>query len=552
MYTDLINTLLEKRGIKNNKDKEKFLNPDWDRDLFDSSQIKDIDKAITRIKTAIDNNEKIVIYSDYDCDGIPGAVILYDFLQKVENNIQKRDNSPNYSINFINYIPHRHNEGYGIHQEAVKKFIKDKVSLMITVDLGITNLKEIQFAQENNIDVIVTDHHIPLIDKTGEQILPPAFAVINTKRNDCNYGEKMLCGCATAWKLVNAFLVKYGSEYNIAKNYEKWWLDMVGISTIADMVPLVGENRLLAKYGIEVLRKSPRPGLQKMLTNSKVIQKDINETDIGFAIAPRLNAAGRMSNPREAFLALLNNKESVLYAERLEQYNKDRKKETNNANQNIDFVKFEKDKIIIVGDKTWSPGVLGLIANKIAETTGKTTFVWGQGEDKNIMKGSVRSGNDGANVVELMSLCSEYLEMFGGHEEAGGFAILEKNIDNFQKLLNKEYDTIKNTFKPKIKDITRDLKIKNTDLNNNLYYEINKLAPFGIANKKPVIEVSGEIVSHKLFGDRGQHLEIILSNISLIKFNINSEEVDKLLSQNSFVGEIEWDNYKKKIRIKML
>ncbi|HPX52559.1 MAG TPA: DHH family phosphoesterase [Candidatus Paceibacterota bacterium] len=244
-FTDLQKNILESKGfdLKKKEEIEKFLSPDWDRDLLDSAKIKGIKESVKRIKEAVEKKEKIIIYADYDCDGIPGAVILNDFFEKL--------NYRNFSI----YIPHRHNEGYGLNMAAIQKFIKEKVSLLITVDIGITNLEEIKFAEENGINVIVTDHHLPILDDKAKQILPKAFSIINTKQIGDKSEEKFLCGASTAWKLVNAFLNKYRKEFGIGEGWEKWLLDMVGIATIADLVPLKNENRLLAKYGLAVLKK---------------------------------------------------------------------------------------------------------------------------------------------------------------------------------------------------------------------------------------------------------------------------------------------------------
>lgn len=211
LLTDLQKTILTNYGFNLNEIEKvkKYLNPNWKEDLFDIQKIKDIEKSVLRLKTAIDNNEKIIIYADYDCDGIPGAVIMHDFLETI--------NYKNYEI----YIPNRHNEGYGLNLEAVQKFIKDKVKLIITIDLGITNFEEVKIAEENKIDVIITDHHLPLTNDGGSQILPGAYSIINTKQTDCEYEEKFLCGASTIWKFIYAFLEKYRAEYNIPIGFEK-------------------------------------------------------------------------------------------------------------------------------------------------------------------------------------------------------------------------------------------------------------------------------------------------------------------------------------------
>ncbi len=581
MQEDIISTLLRNRNLETKEDIENFFNSDWEKHTHNPLHMKDVEKSVKRIKKALDNNEKIIIYSDYDCDGIPGGVVLHDFFKKIEKSRAEKDLkategrfsktkevSQVFDVDFENYIPHRHNEGYGIHMHAVEKFIKDNVKLIITVDLGITNMREIEYAQKNGIDVILTDHHLPIRDKNGKQTLPKAFAVINTKRDDCDYEEKMLCGCATAWKLTNAFLDKYREDYGISVGYEKWWLDMVGISTVADMVPLVGENRILAKYGLQVLRKSKRQGLQKILSQAKIKQENINEIDIGFGIAPRLNAAGRMSDPREAFLSLLDNDEANNYAIKLESYNNKRKKETNQANQNINFESFKNDEVVLIGDENWTPGILGLIASKVVEMTKKTVFVWGRGEDENVMKGSVRSGLDGANVVQLMSLCVDTLLHFGGHEQAGGFAVEKNNIENFRQKLFEVYKKEKINFKEKENLFLPEITIEAKNITNSFYKELQRFAPFGIGNINPVFEISGNILGIREFGENKNHIEVNLSGVSCIKFNVTEKEKsfyknleidnlktsEKTLNNNfkNIIGQIEWDNFKNKVKVKIV
>lgn len=548
--SDIVEILLENRGLIEKEEKEKFLSPSWDRDLLNPFHMKDMDKAVERIYKAIKNGEKIVIYSDYDCDGIPGAVILHDFFKKIETS-QKLLVKDDFKIDFHNYIPHRHKEGYGINMEACKRFVKDKVSLIITVDLGITNNKEIDFLQEAGIDVVLTDHHLPILDQNNNQIIPKAFVVINNKRQDSRYQDKMLCGCATAWKLANAFLMKHRIEFNIPEGYEKWWLDMVAISTVSDMVPLINENRLLAKYGLEVLRKSKRTGLLEMLKNAKIKQKDINEIDIGFGIAPRINSASRMSDPIEAFHALIDNKNSVEYALLLEKNNKNRKTETVIAQEMVDLDNFSKDNVILVGEISWNPGILGLIASKIVDKTKKTTFVYGGLEDE-VVKGSVRAGSDGANVVQLMSECSDLLEAYGGHEEAGGFSVKLENIKEFHKKLQEKYKKLEVNYIKKESSPKAEIKIKAEDINLNFYKNLQKLAPFGVGNQNPIFEISGENKGFRIFGDKGQHIEVSFSGISAVKFNVDIENIESYKKVNCFLGQVEWDSFKNKPRIKLL
>jgi single-stranded-DNA-specific exonuclease len=549
--SDLQKIILEKKGFSFNseeykKEIEKFLSPKWDRDLLDYKKIKDIQKSIERIKIAINNNEKIIIYADYDCDGIPGAVILNDFFEKI--------NYKNFSI----YIPNRHNEGYGLNKNAIQKFINEKVSLIITVDLGITNIEEIDFAEKNEINVIITDHHLPILDENEKQILPKAFAIINTKQKDCDYEEKFLCGASTAWKVVHTFLEKYREEFNVPNGWEKWLLDMVGIATIADLVPLKGENRLFAKYGLEVLKKSKRPGLQKILKNAKINQNKITEDDIAFSVAPRMNSASRMAEPIHAFYALLQNEEAMNYADELEKYNTIRKQDTKDANDSVDYEKIKNEKIILIGNENWTPGIIGLVASKIVENTSKTTFVWGVGEDKNILKGSVRGGSDKYNVVDIMTNAKNILENFGGHNMAGGFAIQKNKLNDFKKFLE-EYSE-KNISENLIQNNENILEenfinidIKN--INKNLFDEISIFAPFGISNEKIIFKIKlndNENINTKRFGKSLEHLEVVIRNIRGVEFFANKKREEEIISKKEFLINIEWDNFRNNILLKFI
>lgn len=537
ILTPLQNTILEQKGfdLKKKEEIEKFLSPNWDRDLLDSSKIKDIKKAVKRIKDAIDKNEKIIIYADYDCDGIPGAVILNDLFEKI--------NYKNFSV----YIPHRHNEGYGLNMNAIQRFIDEKVSLIITVDVGITNISEIKFAEENGVNVIVTDHHLPVLDEVDKQILPEAFAIVNTKQVGDKYKEKFLSGAATTWKLVNAFLNKYRRDFNVGEGWEKWLLDMVGIATIADLVPLKGENRLFAKYGLEVLKKTKRPGLLKIFSNARILTRKINEDDIAFGIAPRVNAASRMAEPIHAFYALLQNEEAVNFANELESYNKARKQETKDAETVIDYEKFREDKIVLIGDEKWTPGIIGLVASKVCETVKKTTFVWGLGEDENILKGSVRSREDGYNVVEIMTECQYLLENFGGHEMAGGFAIHKNNLGKFQEFLREYKIERKENQEIEEKKNLEFIDIEIKDVNRKLFDQIKIFAPFGMQNEKIIFKIKlkeNDFVQSKRFGKNLEHLEISINNVRGIEFFVNEEREKELLAKKEFLINIEWDNFR--------
>ncbi len=510
-YGELAQLLLFRRGIETNDKAEIFLNPDYERDTHDPFLILNMEKVVHRILNAIKNNEKIVIYGDYDCDGIPGSVILHDFFKKIGFK------------NFENYIPHRQDEGYGLNKKAIESFSKNKVNLLITVDLGITDVEEVEFARELGIDVIITDHHLP------EEILPNAYAILNSKQKDCEYPDDMLCGAGVAFKLVQALLLK--GNFGIKDGWEKWLLDMAGLSTIADMVPLLGENRTIAYFGLKVLAKSRRPGLLNLFRKTKIGQKTITEDDISFMIAPRINAASRMGAPIEAFNLLSADVESsaVGLAERLHELNNERKYVVSNIVKDVKKTLSSRniDDVIVIGNPNWRIGVLGIVASNIVEEYGKTAFVWGK-DSNGVIKGSCRS--DGSvNLVELMNGARDNFINTGGHEMSGGFSILSDRVHLVEKELNKSYK--KNKKEVYNKNIVIDKKMEISDVMWNVYREIEKFAPFGMNNQKPVFLFEDiKIIRLKKFGKAKEHLEL--------SFNKNSggtvQAISFFYNENSF------------------
>jgi single-stranded-DNA-specific exonuclease len=376
-HTELLELLLKNRGIAP-EDKEKFLNPIYEKHLNDPYLMKDMERAAVRIFESIEAKEKIVVYSDYDCDGIPAAVIMHDFFTKI--------GYENFSI----YIPDRHDEGYGLHTDAITEFIATEVKLLITFDLGITAISEVAQAQASGIDVIITDHHLP-----AQAGLPHAFAIINPKQEDCQYPDKMLCGAGLAFKLVQALILKYGEYFKISLGWEKWLLDMAGLATLADQVPLVGENRVLAYYGLKVLQKARRPGLAELFRKAGVDISRLNEEDVTFTLAPRLNAASRMDNPMRAFevLATTDAIEAKTLADHLAKINDERKLIVAHIMKDVKktLSKREDKSIIVIGNPSWKVGVLGLVASKVAEEYKKPAFVWGgEGSDLPAQAGILR------------------------------------------------------------------------------------------------------------------------------------------------------------------
>ena len=498
-YSELLREILEKRGIKNPEKADIFLNPDYERDMHNPFLMKDMEKACIKLFEVIENKGKTIIYADYDCDGIPGAVILQDLFKKIGYE------------NFEVYIPARNSEGYGLNLSAVKQFTEKRIKLLITVDLGITAIFEVAQAKIGGIDVIITDHHLPA--QTG---LPKAYAILNPKIDE--YPEKMLCGAGVMFKFAQGFIKKYGEFYKIKKGYEKWLLDMAGLSTLSDLVPLIGENRAIAYFGIKVLRKSPRLGLQKLLAKLNIDPKYITEDDVGFMVAPRLNAASRMGDPMVAYEILSTNDEARagVISDHLSKINDSRKIMVASIMREINK-KFDKNParemtdVIVIGNPLWRVGVLGLVAGKISDAYKKTVFVWGKDEN-DVIKGSCRS--DGSvSLVELMTETKESFLEFGGHEFAGGFTVQNDKIHFLEEALSLSYGKVR---RKKIENnIAYDIESDLSAVNMKNWREIEKLTPFGLANPKPIFLFKGvQIENIKKFGKNGsgEHLEITFSD----------------------------------------
>lgn len=518
-YPEILRRLLFYRGIETPDEAHKFLNPDYDTETRDPFLMKDMSKAVERVLKAISGNEKIIIYSDYDADGIPGAVILHDFFKKIGFN------------NFENYIPHRHEEGFGLNMEAVEEFGKNGVKLLITIDCGIADVKEVAKLNELGIDVIITDHH-----ELGD-IVPPAYAILNSKQSDCQYPEKMLCGAGVVFKLVQALITKKNVEWQLKEGMEKWFLDMVGLATLSDMVPLVGENRVFAYYGLKVLRKSPRIGIMKLLRKIKVEQIHITEEDIGFTISPRINAASRMGVPMDAFRLFSTSDENLAdeLSEHLNKINDERKglvasmikemKHVLSSRENGE----KKKEVIILGNPKWKPSLLGLAANNLMQENFCPVFLWGR-DGENILKGSCRSPGN-ISLIDLMkSLPKGVLLDYGGHSLSGGFSVSHEKIHLLETEIITALGKIKIDSNDAPQEIFIDKKMSIDDANWETYKSIEKLAPFGPGNPKPIFIFENlKIGAVKNFGKEKNHLEIsfVKSNgkkISAIGFFMTGDE----------------------------
>lgn len=451
----------------------------------------DMAAAVKRILAAIAADEQITIYSDYDCDGIPGGVVLHDFFKAIEYE------------HFNNYIPHRHYEGFGLSNEAVEKLAEEGTKLIITIDCGTSDIEPVTRANELGVDVIITDHHEP-----GPQ-LPLAVAVVNPKIGD-SYPFKELCGSGVIFKVIEA-LIEQGN-FKLTPGWEKWWLDMVGMATIADMVPLVGENRIFATYGLQVLRKSRRPGLQQLLRKVRANQQYLTEDDIGFTIGPRINAASRMDTPEDAFamLAATDEAEAGARVEHLEGLNNERKGQvaamSKKLHKQLDELP-ELPDVLVFGNPEWRPSLVGLTAGKLAETHKRPAFVWGR-DGNGVIKGSCRS-NGFISVVELMNATPDSFLEFGGHHFSGGFSVKDDRVHTLSKELNDVWEALGNqAMVEEEKQI--DAVIALADIGPALVRELSHLAPFGMGNDKPLFRLEGVVpVSVEAFGKTKEHTKLM-------------------------------------------
>jgi single-stranded-DNA-specific exonuclease len=509
-YDDLTAALLARRGITTKAQALTFLSPSYDEHIHDPLLIKNMRGAAEMLAAAIQSGERICVWSDYDCDGIPGGVLLHDFLKKA-------------GANFENYIPHRHDEGYGLNIPGLEKLAKSGVQLVVTVDSGITDVEQVARAKELGMKVIVTDHHLPAAE------LPPADFVIDQKQKGETSPYQELCGAAIAWKLACATLaVAPALREKVPEGWEKWLLDMAGLATIADMVPLTGENRVIARYGLLVMRKSPRIGLQKLCRVARVEQRAITEGDVGFMLAPRINAASRMLDPRDAFDLLTTTDEALAdeLAKKLEKANKSRRASagaiTREVNERIaqrlaENPGVELPAVIAIGNPEWRPALLGLVANGVVEEYSRPVFLWGREADNRI-KGSCRT--DGTvNVVNLMTATPDTFVEFGGHAASGGFTVRDDAVFFLEERLSEM--KLKMVQEEKEDAFSHaDAELDPDEVTPTLLAKLERLAPFGEGNAKPIfIFRNVELQEVSRFGKGTEHLRMLINRTFQSEFS---------------------------------
>ncbi|MDP1833672.1 MAG: single-stranded-DNA-specific exonuclease RecJ [Candidatus Moranbacteria bacterium] len=486
--------LLANRGITEADGIRKFFDFNYDSDVHSPFLFSDMEKAMARMARAKEGKEKLAIFGDYDADGVTATALMYETL----TNLGFTDVIP--------YIPGRQTEGYGMNEAAIEYLSKEGVSLIITVDCGVTNVAQTDKAKSLGVDVIITDHHyVP-------KELPQAVAIINPHMENCGYPFADLAGVGVAFKFAEALYRKFDAG---RIDQLKWLLDLVAIGTVADCVPLIGENRVLAKYGLVVLSKTRRAGLLEMFKVGRIAIDENNIPDtqkIGFQIAPRINAAGRMDHASMAY-DLLIEKDTVRardMALEIEDKNKSRQKVTTEIVREVRALaenSFKERKLIFAANEHWQVGILGLIAGRVAEEFNKPTAVFQKRETEFV--GSFRS-IDQVNIVKVLEQCSDLLIRFGGHSQAAGAQVAPENMDKFYEkmsaIIEKQLEN-----KDITPTITIDLEVGPQDIDWDLVGAINKLQPFGEGNEEPVFIMKDlSIADMKVVGNGSKHLKLSL------------------------------------------
>jgi single-stranded-DNA-specific exonuclease len=450
--------LLINRGIKTIQEADAFLNPQIG-DFSSPFKLLDMEVACERIKRALRNKEKVMIFGDYDVDGITGVAILKSVLDKI-------------GLETFCYLPHRINEGYGLNRSIIKIAKQKGIHLIITVDCGISNISEVEELKKESIDVIITDHHLPLDNR-----IPPALAVIDPKRDNSESID--LAGVGVAYKLACAVLGRELTEY----------LDLVCLGTVADNLPLVGENRVMVKKGLEILSQTKRPGLVALMEVAGINKKYLDSFDVAYILAPRINASGRIDTAELSLRLLLteSKEEAEDLAYNLNKINSERQrieeKILKEAEATIEReVNFKENKVIILAKENWHEGVLGIVASRIRDMFYRPTVIISLRDG--ICRGSVRS-IDNFHIIEALSECRDILKNFGGHRLAAGLSILKENIHALRERLNRLAEQ-----KLKLQDIQPrlniDMELRFDELNDDLLDDIEKLKPFGEQNPPPL------------------------------------------------------------------
>ena len=520
-----ISSLLISRGVLTYSQAEKFFRPKIS-DLHDPFLMKGMEAAVVRIDLALNRQEKILIYGDYDVDGTTSVAMMYSFLKRFTDNIGY-------------YIPDRYKEGYGVSFDAIDYAQLNNYNLVITLDCGIRAVRQVEYASNKGIDFIICDHHQPGVN------LPMAISILNPKQEQCNYPYKELSGCGVGFKLVQAIAIKKDISFNEIAEY----MDLLSVSIGADIVDINGENRVFAFYGLRIINSFPRSGLRALINNSKN-NGPLSMSDVVFKLAPRINAAGRIEHGSKAVKLLIEEDfdKALIIATEIENYNYQRReldtKITEEAVKMIDRNKMST--VVYSGD--WHKGVIGIVASRLIESEYKPTIVLC--EENGQLTGSARSVK-GFDLYRALLECEHLLERFGGHKYAAGLTLKKENLDSFIIEFEK---TVANTITSDQlqSEIDIDLEIDISQVNDKMYRIIKQFEPFGPKNRKPIFVTKGikEFYDAKLIGSSQNHLKLLLRSenkkISCIGFGMH-KEYEQILNSRLFdicysIDENTWNN----------
>jgi single-stranded-DNA-specific exonuclease len=483
---DIVATLLLQRGIDSYEVAKTFFRPSFE-ELHDPFLMKDMDKAVVRIETAIAQGENIMVYGDYDVDGTTSVALMSSYLKTRIDSV-------------ATYIPDRYDEGYGVSYKGIDFAHDNEFSLIIALDCGVKAIDKVAYANDKGVDFIICDHHRP-----GDK-LPNAVAILDPKRDDCEYPFKELCGCGVGFKLITALASNQGQTVEDLVEY----LDLVATAIGADIVPIVDENRALAYFGLQVINTNPRPGMKAIIAEVK--KDELTITDVVFIIAPRINAAGRMKHGNHAVTLLTETDFNLAaaYAVDIDQFNTDRretdKRITEEALIQIEDNKEQEGFTTVVYDEAWHKGVIGIVASRLIETYYRPTLVFTKSGDK--LAASARSVS-GFDVYNALEACSEYIEQFGGHKYAAGLTLLPENYEAFKA---KFESVVKETIDPKllIPELKIDLEIDLGQINDKLMRILKQFAPFGPGNLSPTFMTQGikDTGYGKCVGEDDKHIRL--------------------------------------------
>lgn len=483
----VIATLLVQRGVKNFDQAKAFFRPDL-TSLYDPFLMKDMEEAVARLEIALRNQEKILVYGDYDVDGTTAVAMMYSFLR-------------NYNEKVDYYIPDRYTEGYGVSQKGVDYAISQGVSLIIALDCGIKAVDKVAYARQNNIDFIICDHHTP------GPVMPAAAAVLNPERPDAGYPFKYLSGCGVGFKFLQAFCIKN----NISFERISCYLDLVAVSIASDIVPLIDENRILAYYGLKKLNENPSIGLKAIICIAAISDKNLTIDDIVFKIGPRINAAGRIESGRQAVELLVSDRpeEATLHCEKINSHNQTRRNidKTITEEALIEIAKSDKYKFsTVLFNPSWHKGVVGIVASRLIESYFRPTIILT--ESNGHATGSARS-IPGFDLYQAITECADLLENFGGHMYAAGITL---KTDNIQKFRDRFEEVVKNSVTPEllIPQIEIDTELNFKDISPKMLRILKQFEPFGPDNPAPLF--FAENVSDNGFartvGTEEEHLQL--------------------------------------------